>query len=244
MKKLDKLWLDNNPKIIKLKDDFAREVRSMWISLFNEHDDKDNAINFIEEAKNIAHSDSIQHKLKQDIKDMTEQEEKSEVFKSILELHKGWKEYFENKSYQSAEKMFSWCIKLIIDELSEKFNFKKDKLQSLTTKIEASFTLIALWQRTSESVIDNIDKIKKMIQDDWWFSWGDDLEFTGLSVDQRLLLMLLVDATTYRKMSDMIVNKSSYNYWGNSASSGWWIPSWVRWIIVAIIIAIIRGASQ
>jgi len=45
----------------------------MAISLFNDHDDKDNAINFIEEAKKIAHSNSLKEKLNKDIEDMNEQ---------------------------------------------------------------------------------------------------------------------------------------------------------------------------
>lgn len=54
-KKDYKLWLEDNTKIIWLKYDFSREIRSMAISLFNEHDDYDNAINFIKEAKQVAH---------------------------------------------------------------------------------------------------------------------------------------------------------------------------------------------
>lgn len=230
IKKLERIWLNNSPKIIKLKDEFSRELRSMAISLFNDHDDKDNAINFIEEAKKIAHSNSLKEKLNKDIEDMNEQWEKTEMFKSILDLHKEGQEYFTNKHYKSAEKIYSWCIKLIIEELSEKFNLETQKLHLLISKIEAQFNMISLWWKTAESVIDNIDNMKKMVREDWGFSWWDDLNFWWLWGDQRLLLMILIDAATYRKMSNIIENRSSSN--SNSETK---FPWWIIWIIIAII---------
>jgi hypothetical protein len=238
IKKLDKLWLENNPKIIRLKDDFSREIRSMAISLFNEHDDSDNAINFIEEAKKVAHSASIKEKLKQDLIDMNEQSEKTEIFKSIIELSKEWKEYFWSKNYKSAEKIYDKTITLILEELSDKFNLENDKLNLLVSKIESSFNMISLW-KTTESVLDNIDNMKKLVNEDWWFSWWEDLNFWWLWWDQRLLLMLLIDSVAYKKMSHMIVNKSSYQSNSSDESK---FPWWIIWIIIAIIVAIARNA--
>lgn len=238
IKKLDKLWLENNPKIIRLKDDFSREIRSMAISLFNEHDDSDNAINFIEEAKQVAHSTSIKEKLKQDLIDMNEQSEKTEIFKSIIELSKEGKEYFWSKNYKSAEKIYDKTITLILEELSDKFNLENDKLNLLVSKIESSFNMISLW-KTTESVLDNIDNMKKLVNEDWWFSWWEDLNFWWLWWDQRLLLMLLIDSVAYRKMSHMIANKSSYQSNSSDESK---FPWWIIWIIIAIIVAIARNA--
>jgi hypothetical protein len=48
-------------------------MRDIAMSLFNNHDDKDNSINFITEAIEVTNSESIKHKLKQDIKDMNDQ---------------------------------------------------------------------------------------------------------------------------------------------------------------------------
>lgn len=239
IKNLDKLWLENNPKIIKLKDEFSREVRSMAISLFNDHDDSDNAINFIEEAKKIAHSNNLKEKLNKDLEDMTEQWEKTEMFKSIIDLQKEGQEYFSKKNYKSAEKIYSWCIKLIIEELSEKFDLDTTKLQLLISKIESNFNMISLWWKTTESVINNIDNMKNLVKEDWGFSWWDDLNFWWLWGDQRLLLIVLIDAVSYRKMSDMLWNKSAYQSNSNSESK---FPWWIIWVVIAIIIAIARNS--
>lgn len=70
IKKLDRLWLGNNTKVINLKDEFARDLRSMGISLYNDHDKSDDAINFIEEAKKIAHSKNLKEKFINDLNEL------------------------------------------------------------------------------------------------------------------------------------------------------------------------------
>jgi hypothetical protein len=63
-------------------------VRSLGISLFNDHDDSDNAINFIKEAKNIAHSNDLREKYIKDLKDLadilSEKQKQLEKISSIL----------------------------------------------------------------------------------------------------------------------------------------------------------------
>ncbi len=239
IKKLDKLWLGNNSKIINLKDEFSREMRIMAMNLFNEHDDKDNAVNFIEEAKIIAHSKSLKEKLKQDLKDMNNEWEKIEIFKSIINLYKEWQEHFSNKNYKHAEEVYSSCINLIIEELSEKFYLNKDKLNLLISKIENSFNRISLWYGETESIINNIDNLKKMVNEDWWFSRWEDLILWWLWWDQRAILMILIDAVAYKKMSNIIRNRSKYQSNSSGESN---FPWWIIWIIIAIIVAIARNS--
>lgn len=242
---LNKLWLSNNPKIIKIKDEFATEVRSMAISLFNDYDDNDNALNFIEEAKGIAHSNSLKQKLNKDTVDMNDQSEKTEMFKSILDLYTEGQDYFKNEQYKSAERIYAWLIKLILEELSEKFHFEQDKLNLLVLKIETQFNMIYSSWKTIDSVLDNIENMKKLVDEDGGFEWWDDLHFTWLWWDQRLLLRMLIDWISYRKMSHILINKKEYqSKWdSNSWSSGCWpvILKVIWWIVVLIIIAAIKS---
>ncbi|MDR2415328.1 MAG: hypothetical protein LBD75_01605 [Candidatus Peribacteria bacterium] len=66
VKKLDHIGLSDSPKMKKLKDDFASEVRSMAIKLYNDLNDPDNSLNFIEEAIAIAYSESIKSRCRED----------------------------------------------------------------------------------------------------------------------------------------------------------------------------------
>jgi len=45
-------------------------MRDMSIKLFNEHDDTDSAIEFIQEAIKVAHSQSLKEKFRKDKKDI------------------------------------------------------------------------------------------------------------------------------------------------------------------------------
>jgi hypothetical protein len=72
VKKLDYLGLENSPKMKKLKDDFASEVRSMAIKLYNDLNDSDNSLNFINEAIAIAYSENIKSRCKEDKKTLEE----------------------------------------------------------------------------------------------------------------------------------------------------------------------------
>ena len=239
IKKLDKLWLNENLQVIKLKDEVWLEIRRLGIALFNIHDDGENAINFIEEAKKIVHSNSLKEKLKKDIEDMNNQSGKTQMFKSILNLHKEGQEYFWNKNFKSAEVIYSWCITLILEQLSEKFELDTGKLNLLMLKIETQFNMVSSWGKTTESIFENIDDMKKLLEEDWWFTWWDDLNFIWLWEDQRLLLMVYIDAVTYRKIADMIANKSSgRSSWSEGSSFPWWII----WLVVAIIISIARNS--
>lgn len=110
IKKLDKLWLENNPKIIRLKDEFSREIRNMAISLFNDYNDPDNSKNFIEEAINTAYSNSLKEKFKEDIKQL---DENTKELEKIGNPHKCW---FCKKRNKIDWCEYSFSIHKIVDD--------------------------------------------------------------------------------------------------------------------------------
>jgi hypothetical protein len=99
--------------------------------------------------------------------------------------------------------------------------------------------MINSW-KSSESIFENLDNIKKMIEEDWGFSWWDGLSFSWLWWNQRLFLILLIDSVAYRKMSYIIVNKSKYQ---SNTSSEFNFP-WriIIWIIIGIIVIIAKSS--
>lgn len=235
LKKLDSLWLEHHIKITKIKDDFARKIRGLSIDLFNNHDDADNAINFLEEAINVASSINLQEKFKKDIKDMEIESKNTDLLKKIIDINKEWQDNFKNKNYKSSYNSFSSCINIILDEYSEKFNLDKSKINLLIFKIENSFNMIGVWGQSIESVIANIDKMKNMVKEDWWFSWGEDLEFLWLSGYAQLILIIWIDSIAFRKISNMLMNKASSENESN-------VIKRVVWIIIIIVFAVLRNS--
>ena len=72
IKKLKKIWLAENPKIIKVRDNVASTIRNLWISLYNNYWNSQSSKDFIEEAQVIAWSVTLQTKLKGDLKIINE----------------------------------------------------------------------------------------------------------------------------------------------------------------------------
>lgn len=72
LKQLDTMWLTNHNKVISMKDRFATEIRSFAISLFNDHDDPENAKEFLEESIGIALSSDLKNKISSDINDIND----------------------------------------------------------------------------------------------------------------------------------------------------------------------------
>lgn len=68
IKKLDALWLENNHKIIKLKDEVATDIRTIAISLFNDHNNINASKNVMNMAIYIAYSNNLKEKIKEDNK--------------------------------------------------------------------------------------------------------------------------------------------------------------------------------
>lgn len=110
---------------------------------------------------------------------------------NILELSKAGQDYFSNKKYKSAEKIYDKTISLIFEELLDIFNIENSKLNLLVSKIESSFNMTFFWE-TTESVLDNIDNMKKLVNEDWWFSWWEDLIFSWLWSDNCYWYYLLI----------------------------------------------------
>lgn len=90
LKQLDAMWLGDNNKVIVMKDTFAKEIRSFAISLFNDHDDPENAKEFLEESIGIASSSDLRHKISSDINDIndiiTQREGVTELLQSPILL--------------------------------------------------------------------------------------------------------------------------------------------------------------
>lgn len=72
IKKLKKIWLAESPKIIKIRDNVASSIRGLGISLYNDYWNSQSSKDFIEEAKIIAWSVTLQTKIKEDIKIINE----------------------------------------------------------------------------------------------------------------------------------------------------------------------------
>ncbi len=101
----------------------------------------------------------------------------------------------------------------------------------MKNKIEWNFDAISTWWIKSDEVLENIDKMKKILHEDWWFSRWDNLDFSWLSEDQNALLSVFIDAVTYKKMADMIQRNSSSSDWD------YW---WIVWLIIVIISIIVK----
>ena len=93
VKKLKKIWLAENPKILKIRDNIASQIRNLWISLYNDYWNSQSSKDFIEEAKIIAWWITLQSKLDEDL----------EVINSNIELE--WKSNkYDNLSSRTAKK--------------------------------------------------------------------------------------------------------------------------------------------
>jgi len=248
LKKLTNLWLENNHKIIKLKDGFATHMRDMSIKLFNEHDDTDSAIEFIQEAIKVAHSQSLKEKFRKDKKDIHWEWEKIWKFTSLLEVYKKWVEKFKEGNYKSAEKFFSSCIDLIISDLLDEVWLETEKMELLKNKIQDSLAFGALsWGEALKSAIGNIDTMVKMLDDDWWFSWGDNINFFEISWYKAMVLTVFINSISHKKIANIISNKSSH-YWSQWDWWDWWdwrgVTLFKRliYIIIGIIFVLIQSS--
>lgn len=176
IKKLDRLWLKLNPKIIKLKDEFAREVRSIAISLCNDYNDLDNSINFIEEAIKIAKSNNLKEKFHSDLKDIKKINKTKEQYEQktkyllrkpvpmdeldlpisyVKELIKNWGKFIV------FLRVFSFLI--YSKKESTKIYFIPPWVSYFSAAIEPTITTLFLWWRSIS-----------------WFFWTIEAIFTNL----------------------------------------------------------------
>ena len=70
--KLKKIWLADNPKISKIRDNVASSIRSLWISLYNDYWNSQSSKDFIKEALEIVWSITLKNKLEEDLKVINE----------------------------------------------------------------------------------------------------------------------------------------------------------------------------
>lgn len=231
VKKLDKIWLWDSPKVIKIKDQVWSKMRSLWIKLNNDYGDVDNAIEFIKEASIVVYSDNLKEKFKQDIKDIKqlskEHSESVGAFENVIELYKEAKALMEKKNFGEAHEVFNTAATSLLS-IADSVGMSNSNLEKLQSKIAFLFL-----REDPMVAVDKIDEIKKLIQE-WWFSRWNDLEFYWVGEWQQAFLLVFVDCVSYAKMCSIMQMRQS----GNTHEDG--MPLWfwklIGWIIFIVII--------
>lgn len=237
VKKLTKVWLQKNPKIVKVVDDVSLQIRSLGIALVNDHDDKDTAIDFINEALSLSPSTTIAQKLKKDIKDIQSIEKNSATLTTLTDMIKRWSELWDNKDWSSAKTQYQKIIDYIEWDLKETFNLNEHYLEKFKEKTQRQINRIYAWmpQYEMNAVLWEIDKVNGFIKNWWGFTWWNDLEVWYLSPEEWLLYYFYIDAvvkvTLQNKINQVKQEKRSE-----------WCRSWIIWIVIMIILAAIWWA--
>lgn len=237
VKKLTKVWLQKNPKIIKVIDDISLQIRSLAISLCNDNDDKVTAIDFINEALALSPSTTIAQKLKKDLKDIQSIERDSTAITTLTDMIKRWNQLWDNGNYSAAKDQYQAIINYIEWDLKESFNLNEHYLKKFKEKTQKQVNTIYAWMPEYEikAVLSGIDKVNEFIKNWWWFHWWDDLNVGYLSAEEWLLYFFYINAVVKVAMQNKLQQVKKENRTK-------WCWSWVIRIIIMIVIAVIKAA--
>jgi hypothetical protein len=237
VKKLDKVWLWDNTKIIKLKDQVWSKIRWLWIKLNNDYDDEDNAIEFIKEAAIVVYSNDLKQKFKKDIQDIKRisqnNSESLTTFQNVIELYKEGKSLMDSKNFGEAHEVFNTAATSLL-VIADSVGMSNSNLKKLQSKIALLF-----YGEDLLVAANKIDEIKKLIQE-WWFSRGDDLEFYWLGEWQQAFLLVFVDCVGYGKMCTLM-QRHSVNNQTYEDGIPLWVWKLVGWIIFIIIMIAVNS---
>jgi len=243
VKKLKKVWLEKNPKIIKVIDDVSLQIRWLGITLINDYDDKEWALDFINEALSLKPSTTISQKLNKDINDIKWMEAHGSALTKLADMVKRWKELRDNGNHQKAEEQYQAIINYIEWELKDTFHLNSHYLSKFKEKVQIQVNAIYPWipEYQLNSILWEIDKVNWFIKNWWWFHRWDDLNVWYLSPEEWLLYFFYIDAVSKVAMEGKL--KSLQNrikeQKREQRTEGCW--SWIIRIVIMLIIAAIAN---